>query len=991
MDEKYSFFKTRARTIDHLGREQIADCPTAVSELWKNAYDAYARNVALHIFDGKIPVACVVDDGHGMDITEFKNKWLTVGTESKTDGFEIALEDRNGLALRPKQGQKGIGRLSSAALGALLLLVSKRKNGNFVAALIDWRLFENPFIYLNDLRIPVKEFESFNEIYSLLPELFDTLMGNIWGDKDDHNRNVRLAQAWERFTQQELDNEIPKEETTKAKIVNTLISEVFFEKHFKVWSVAKGEVSHGTAMFISQLNDDLIYQVSSTSLLNVPDTEKKARERFFQTLSNFTDPFCKDDELSIKDFKYLVQIWNGISPKTILGDSIEFDISKLEDLEHVLEGNIDSQGYFTGRVKVFGEWIENVKISPKAIHKTRKDTFVGEFHLRVGTFEQEIGSTSLTDAQHAHFKEQAEKYAGFRVYRDGLRVMPYGREDNDYFEIEYRRSKNAGRYFWANRRVFGRVAITRANNPNLKDKAGREGFIDNKASKIFREIVEKILLDAADKYFGSKSDIRKPTIDAIKEAKAKEKAEADKKKLQSKEKARIRKAIKENSDSLLQHIKSLEVYKNTISQELEKKNLDELQLLKKKIDDLNDITQSFSLSPIPVNLGRITDAYRSYRKYELLAKELTKDLSLVINKAILDSKDKSDFEKISEIYRSKLSSVNNKITTLASQGKSMVAKQSSELDDLIKLCRQQFKIFGESILEDVKLQRITMAEALDKLEDGQERIEIDNSQKLTPYITALERINEEIDLEGVAIHSLNESEKYRSELSRFYALAQLGITVEIIGHELQSLDKTISTNLKILSQESLTQKQENILKLITDTHSSLINKLQFLSPLKLSGEQVVRPITGEEIFTYINNYFSEYFESQNIKLIVSDNFLKIKIMDTVSRILPVFINLINNAQYWTQFNDQERKILLDVRNGEVIIADSGPGVDVDDISSLFSLFFTRKQRGGRGVGLYLCKQNLQASGHQIRYETIDDKKLLSGANFVIQFKGMGNH
>lgn len=991
MDEKYSFFKTRARTIDHLGREQIADCPTAVSELWKNAYDAYARNVALHIFDGHIPVACVVDDGHGMDITEFKNKWLTVGTESKTDGFEIAPEDRNGLPPRPKQGQKGIGRLSSAALGALLLLVSKRKNGKFVSALIDWRLFENPFIYLNDLRIPIKEFESFDEIYSLLPDLFDTLMGNIWGEKDDPKRNERLAQAWESFTQQELRNGILKEETTKEKIVNTLISEVFFEKHFKVWPVTSNEVSHGTAMFIAQLNDDLVYQLSSTPILNSLDTEKIARERFFQTLSNFTDPFCKKNESSIKDFQYLVQAWNGIYPKTILGDSIEFDISKLEELEHILEGDIDSQGYFTGRVKVFGEWIENIKLSPKTIHKTRKDTFVGGFHLRVGTFEQEIGSTSLSDEQVAHFKEQAEKYAGFKVYRDGLRVMPYGREDNDYFEIDYRRSKNAGRYFWSNRRVFGRVAITRANNPNLKDKAGREGFIDNKASKIFREVVEKILIDAADKYFGSKSDIRKPTLEAIKEAKAKEKAETDKKKLQSKERTRIRKSIKDKTEPLLQHVKDLEGYRNTIVHHLGMSNLDELQLLKKKVDDLNDITQSFSLSPIPSNLGRIADDYRNYRKYELWAKELIKDLSLVINKAILDSKDRSDFEKISEIYRSKLSSVNNKITNLASQGKSMLAKQTGELDDLIKICRQQFKIFGESIIEDVKLQRISMAEALEKLEDGQERIEIDNSQKLTPYITALERINEQIDLEGVAIHSLNESEKYRSELSRFYGLAQLGITVEIIGHELQSLDKTISSNLKILSKEDLTQKQENILKLITDTHSSLINKLQFLSPLKLSGEQVVRQITGKEIFTYISDYFSEYFESQNIELIVSNEFLKIKIIDTISRILPVFINLVNNAQYWTQFNEHERKILLDVRDGEVIIADSGPGVDLDDISSLFSLFFTRKQRGGRGVGLYLCKQNLQASGHQIRYETIDNKKLLSGANFVIQFKGMGNH
>lgn len=33
-------FQTAARLVDHLGREQIAYTPTAISELWKNAYDA---------------------------------------------------------------------------------------------------------------------------------------------------------------------------------------------------------------------------------------------------------------------------------------------------------------------------------------------------------------------------------------------------------------------------------------------------------------------------------------------------------------------------------------------------------------------------------------------------------------------------------------------------------------------------------------------------------------------------------------------------------------------------------------------------------------------------------------------------------------------------------------------------------------------------------------------------------------------------------------
>ena len=71
--------------------------------------------------------------------------------------------------------------------------------------------------------------------------------------------------------------------------------------------------------------------------------------------------------------------------------------------------------------------------------------------------------------------------------------MPYGREDNDYFEIEKRRGTHAGRWFWTNRRLFGRVALTRHENPNLRDKAGREGIIDNKAAKVFRDIVSNIL------------------------------------------------------------------------------------------------------------------------------------------------------------------------------------------------------------------------------------------------------------------------------------------------------------------------------------------------------------------------------------------------------------------------------------------------------------------------------------------------------------------
>lgn len=982
-------FQTRARTIDHLGREQIADCPTAISELWKNAYDAYARNVALHIFDGELNVSAIVDNGHGMNRDEFETKWLVVGTESKTNGFRIPEEDHNGLPERPKQGQKGIGRLSSAAIGPLLLLISKRKNCDYVAALIDWRLFENPFLFLSDVQIPVKEFTHKNDLGEALPLLFDQMMGNIWGNSDDNERTKRIAHAWSAFSQQETDDGF--EITTQEKIEQTLIKNVFTEEHFSRWSVWNGESLHGTAMFIADVQYDIYVQLSNVPLSQADDTERSTRERFFQTLSNFTDPFSRDDESLINDFSYSVTGWINNVPKVIIGEDREFDFRNLEELEHIIEGDVDCDGFFKGRIKVFGEWIDDYIIKPKQVYKTRKDSAFGPFHLRIGSYEANVNSSTLNNAQHSLLIEQSEKYGGFRVYRDGLRVMPYGRAESDYFSIEERRSKNAGRYFWSGRRMFGRIAITRDDNPNLKDKAGREGFIENRASKLFREIVEKILLDSADKHFGSNAKDRKNTIEDIREKKAQLKAEEDRDKLLQKERRRIRLSIKNNMHSLVKLVSTLTEFQESLAGRLSLNSIDEIQTLKKSIDGFSEITQGYSLSPLPTSLGRLEEEYRIYRKEELRCKDIIKDLTYIINDAIAKSTEKNDSEKAHEVYRSKLSSINNSITRYASRGKEMLLKQQVEFEGLIKNCREQYKIAMSETLEDLNLHKVSLTDVLYKLDAEQQKIEIENAQKLSPYITALERINEQIDLEGLAIHSMNETIRYRDELARLHSLAQLGITVEIIGHELDGLDQELTHALKLVRNSELTSSQTYNLDMALHSYTSLIEKLKFLSPLKLSGRKEVKTIYGKNIKEYIEKYFSRQFLIANIHFSCTPEFLRLSIVDLQSRLYPVFINIINNAIYWIQRVDgNNREILLSYENGEVFISDDGPGVDSDDLENLFTLFFTRKQKGGRGVGLYLCKQNLMASGHSIRYETRDDFKILCGANFAINFKGLNN-
>lgn len=75
-------FKARARTVDMLGRQQIAGVPTAISELFKNAHDAYAERVDVDLY--RLEKLIVLrDDGIGMSPRDFEDRWLTLGTDSK--------------------------------------------------------------------------------------------------------------------------------------------------------------------------------------------------------------------------------------------------------------------------------------------------------------------------------------------------------------------------------------------------------------------------------------------------------------------------------------------------------------------------------------------------------------------------------------------------------------------------------------------------------------------------------------------------------------------------------------------------------------------------------------------------------------------------------------------------------------------------------------------------------------------------------------------
>ena len=149
-----------------LGRQQIAGIQNALSELFKNAHDAYATHVVADYFEDSGPnelgFIVIRDNGVGMTLTDFETKWLVLGTESKTEGLRTQLYRPKNMDSRPISGEKGIGRLAVALLGRVMLILTRaqREDGlhDLVAGLIHWGLFEVPALDLDEIEIPVKTF-----------------------------------------------------------------------------------------------------------------------------------------------------------------------------------------------------------------------------------------------------------------------------------------------------------------------------------------------------------------------------------------------------------------------------------------------------------------------------------------------------------------------------------------------------------------------------------------------------------------------------------------------------------------------------------------------------------------------------------------------------------------------------------------------------------------------------------------------------------------
>lgn len=115
------------------------------------------------------------------------------------------------------------------------------------------------------------------------------------------------------------------------------------------------------------------------------------------------------------------------------------------------------------------------------VSKLNKPLLCGTFIINFRHYDKTMASLSGFN------KKDLDELCGVNIYRDGIRILPYGEKGNDWLRLDNIRVQDTS--FIGNDTIIGMVEIDQKENLLLKDKTNREGLIENVAYSQFEELV----------------------------------------------------------------------------------------------------------------------------------------------------------------------------------------------------------------------------------------------------------------------------------------------------------------------------------------------------------------------------------------------------------------------------------------------------------------------------------------------------------------------
>jgi signal transduction histidine kinase len=955
-----------ARAIDMLGRQQVAGVPTAIHELFKNAHDADASRVEVDYWR-RDALFLLRDDGVGMSRADFEARWLTVGTDSKLESGPTASPPRKSSSNpRPVLGEKGIGRLAIATIGPLVLALTKPRpedaSDGITAAMIHWALFEVPGLPIDRIEVPVETCKR-----GLLPGA-------------DVLQRLRSGLAANARTIAEEYN-IPRLDAVLREVENFNIDLATLYAEADELRLDRADAS-GTHFMIRPA--DRIIEA------DIGEEQDEAASPLRRTLLGFSNTMALSSNPPTVRTAFRDHRTDG-TVVDIIGDKSFFSPREFEEADHRVRGEFDVYGRFRGSVVVYGAdpLPYDVPWPPAA----GKPTECGPFSLAFAYIQGRAGESRLPLDEHVRISAKLNQIGGLYLYRDGVRMLPYGNSDYDFLDIERRRSKNAGRYFFSYRRMFGVIETSRAGNPGLIEKAGREGFKENRAYRQFKNMLENLLVQLAAEFFlegGTYADVWLTIQEDIKRADA-----IRKRREKQARAARQRMALDLdrafNSIDANEPAKAAEALRQEVQDRLLEAALDPdrgraadevLRIENEARTRIAELQSRFSVSR-PAGVGLTKSLQKDWAAYRdqtgKLDREVFRPLAVALERMVGDIVTEAVLpvdrrRRLEGIIAPLLAEARKSVGTGARQLSEAVEAVSTEAAGVAREALQQVEaaireIDAEFASTDLTaLSEVGIAALRDRLtrlvnnasELGNLRLSI-LRQRLAPTETSGD---DPIPNEELVAALEEQIEALREEVNLNLELAQVGMALGIVQHEFRSTVSNIRSAIKAIGPWANTNK--GLLTPYTKLRSSfehLDAYLGLFTPLDRRLHRRRTTFSGEQIATFLRNLFQARLEGSSIEMIATSGFVAYEVRIYPSTLLPVFVNLVDNALYWigTAEINEGGRVVLDVDGGDLTVTDSGPGISTRDAAVVFDFGFTRRD-GGRGLGLYISRQVLRREG-----------------------------
>lgn len=976
-------FKTRARALDLLGRQQIAGIPTAINELIKNAHDAYADKFDID-FIRKDNLLILRDDGLGMTREEFESRWLTIGTESKFVNAKTTLPPIDSSKdSRPIMGEKGIGRLAIASIGKQVLIITKAKNrgsqDKFVTILINWELFELPGINLEDIVIPIKEFDT-------LPSRNDVNML-----KDTVQESLEYL-----FDKEVISGTDFSRISDTINCLNVDPSELnkYLVGDFNVEELNNG----GTYFYISPVSENLLFDIDG-------ERGSKDASKIEKMLIGFHNTMTPDHPKPIIDINFRDYKSDNTTYTNLIDKEQFFTPEEFELADHHFRGRFDEFGQFRGDVQIYREkrfdhivnWSGN----------NFRPTDCGGFEINLAYVQGQLKDSVLDVEKWNMLTAKADKFGGLYIYKDNIRVLPYGDSDYDFLDLEKNRSKRAATYFFSYRRMFGTINITQKGNSKLVEKAGREGFIENKAYRQLQAVLKNFFIQLAADFFDEKS--KTPQSEFYNEKKNERnniyQALERRDKLAKGKKEKFIKDLNLFFEKLNQHSFDGDVSKilidaqndlNTVLylRDLEEASQKVIEIEFKTRQKLSDYKRNISIpSPKGFIISKSTRVdFETYlSEFRILEQTLFRNAISEVDTIITTYSEKLDIEiskrkrleqavefistEAVKINTKKRAETNDVVTEVSHKIKDVTGQLMYDLDYQIRSVKDRFKNLSVNDSEDFDLVEERM-----KMEDEIEMISQRNTHVMDRIIRQFESFYLDKDDDGNIVTNdqisdaiAEELDDLRERVQSDVELSQLGLAVGILHHEFSSTVKSIRSSIRDLKAWSdVNEKLEGVYNNIKVNFEHLDGYLNLFTPLNRRLNKKKEDIGLMEIKAFLIDLFNSRFERHNISFKHTKGFSSHKIHGYRSTFYPVFVNLIDNAIYWLNHSDAEEKIIrLHADDTGIYISNNGVEISAVDKEKIFSLGFSRKDFG-RGMGLSISREVLDAENFKIEVDNPRD-------------------